>query len=110
VFIDTPRDRNRNFKHQPLPKRQSYLGEVLDSKVISFYARAMSSSDICTYLEEMYGLTVCPTTLSSITDRILDHAKQWLRSPLESVYPLVRLDAIHFKVRDKGAILSKAVY
>jgi putative transposase len=110
VVIDTPRDRNGSFEPQTLPKRQSYLGEALDSKVISLYARGMSYSDICTHLEDMYGLTVSPATLSSITDRVLDDVKQWRSRPLESVYPLVWLDAIHYKVRDKGAIRSKAVY
>ena len=110
VDILTPRDRNATFEPQTLPKRQTTLGAALDEKVLSLYARGMSYSDICAHLEELYGLLVSPATLSTITDRVLDDVKQWQQRPLESVYPLVWLDAIHYKVRDQGSIRSKAVY
>lgn len=110
VEIHTPRDRNSTFEPQTLPKRQTTLGEALDQKVISLYARGMSYSDICAHLEELYGLLVSPSSLSAITDRVVDDVKSWQSRMLESVYPLVWLDAIHYKVRDQGAIRSKAVY
>jgi transposase-like protein len=110
VEIDTPRDRNSTFEPQTLPKRQTTLGGALDQKVLSMYARGMSYSDICDHLEELYGVLVSPATLSAITDRVLEDVKQWQSRPLESVYPIVWLDAIHYKVRDQGSIRTKAVY
>jgi transposase-like protein len=110
VEIKTPRDRKGSFEPQLLPKRQTFLGEALDNKVISMYARGMSYSDICDHLEELYGLTVSPATLTSITDRVIEDVKQWQSRPLESVYTLVWLDAIHYKVKQEGSIVTKAVY
>ena len=110
VDITTPRDRNSSFEPQLLPKRHTTLGEALDHKVISLYGKGMSYSDICSHLEELYGLTVSPATLSTITDRVIEEVKQWQNRPLESVYPFVWLDAIHYKVKEDGAIKTKAVY
>lgn len=110
VDINTPRDRNSTFEPQLLPKRQTTLGEALDHKVISLYGKGMSYSDICKHLEDLYGLTVSPSTLSMITDRIIEEVKAWQCRPLESVYPFMWLDAIHYKVKEDGAIKTKAVY
>jgi transposase-like protein len=110
VEVNTPRDRSSTFEPQILPKRQTTLGAALDNKIISLYARGMSYKDICQHLEELYGLTVSPATLSGITDKIIEEVKQWQNRPLESVYPFVWLDAIHYKVRENGGIRSKAVY
>ena len=70
----------------------------------------MSYKDICSHLEELYGLTVSPATLSSITDKVIEEVKQWQSRELESVYPFIWLDAIHYKVRENGSIVTKAVY
>jgi transposase-like protein len=110
VEIVTPRDRNSSFEPQTLAKRQTVLGEALDNKVISMYSKGMSYNDICTHLEDLYGLLVSPATLSSITDRVLEDVKAWQSRPLEHVYTIVWLDAIHYKVKDQGSIVSKAVY
>ena len=110
VPITTPRDRNGSFEPQTLAKRQTTLGEALDHKVISMYGKGMSYSDICAHLEELYGLLVSPATLSAITDRVLEDVKLWQNRPLESVYPIVWLDAIHYKVKEQGSIKTKAVY
>jgi len=110
VEIETPRDRNSTFMPQLLPKRQTTLGEALDHKVIALYGLGMSYNDICKHLEELYGLTVSPATLSAITDKIIDAVKSWQNRPLESVYPFMWLDAIHYKVKEEGAIKTKAVY
>jgi putative transposase len=110
VQISTPRDRNSSFEPQTLAKRQTVLGEALDNKVISMYGKGMSYSDICDHLEELYGLLVSPATLSSITDRVLEDVKAWQNRPLESIYPIVWMDAIHYKVKEQGSIVSKAVY
>jgi len=110
VVIDTPRDRNGSFEPQILPKRKTVLGEALDHKVISLYSHGMSYNDICKHLDELYGLTVSPSTLTSITDSIIEDIKLWQSRTLESVYPFIWLDAIHFKVKEDGAIKTKAVY
>jgi len=110
VEIETPRDRNSSFEPHLLPKRQTTLGDGLDHKVIALYGLGMSYKDICKHLEELYGLTVSPATLSTITDKIIEEVKSWQNRPLESVYPFVWLDAIHYKVKEDGAIKTKAVY
>jgi putative transposase len=110
VDINTPRDRNSTFEPQLLPKRQTTLGDALDHKVISLYGKGMSYNDICKHLEDLYGLTVSPSTLSLITDRVIEEVKIWQNRPLESIYPFMWLDAIHYKVREDGAIKTKAVY
>jgi transposase-like protein len=110
IDVHTPRDRNSSFEPEILPKRQTTLGASLNHKVISLYGMGMSYSDICAHLEEMYAVTTSPATLSAITDRVIDEVKAWQGRPLESVYPFVWLDAIHYKVRENGGIRSKAVY
>lgn len=110
VEINTPRDRLGSFEPQLLAKRQTTLGEALDHKVISLYGRGMSYSDICKHLEELYGLTVSPATLSTITDSVIEEVNAWRTRPLESVYPFMWLDAIHYKVKEDGSIKTKAVY
>jgi len=110
VDIQTPRDRNSSFEPQLLPKRQTTLGDAIDHKVISLYGKGMSYNDICKHLEDLYGLTVSPSTLSLITDKIIEEVKTWQNRPLESVYPFMWLDAIHYKVKEDGAIKTKAVY
>lgn len=110
VDIVTPRDRAGTFEPQLIGKRQTTLGEALDHKIISLYSHGMSYNDICKHVEDLYGLTISPATLSGITDRVIDEVKTWQNRPLESVYPFVWLDAIHYKVKEDGAIKTKAVY
>jgi transposase-like protein len=110
VVIETPRDRNSTFDPQILPKRKTVLGEALDHKVISLYSYGMSYNDIVKHLDEMYGLTVSPSTLTAITDSIIEDIKAWQSRPLESVYPFVWMDAIHYKVKEENSIKTKAVY
>jgi len=110
VDIVTPRDRLSSFEPQLLAKRQTILGDALDHKIIALYSRGMSYNDICKHLEELYGLSVSPATLSKITDSVIEEVKTWQNRPLESVYPFMWLDAIHYKVKEDGAIKTKAVY
>ena len=110
VDIDTPRDRDSSFEPQLLAKRQTVLGEALDHKVISMYSKGMSYADICTHLEDLYGLLVSPASLTLITNKVLEDVKAWQNRTLESVYPIVWLDAIHYKVKEQGSIKTKAVY
>jgi putative transposase len=110
IEVNTPRDRNSSFEPEILPKRQTTLGTSLDHKVISLYGIGMSYSDICAHLQEMYAVTTSPASLSAITDRVIADVNAWQSRPLESVYPFVWLDAIHYKVKENGGIRSKAVY
>jgi putative transposase len=110
VEINTPRDRDSTFQPETLPKRATTLGEALDHKVISLYSKGMSYADICEHLSDLYGLTVSPASLTAITDRVVEDINAWQNRELESVYPFVWMDAIHYKVKDQGSIKTKAVY
>lgn len=110
VDIDTPRDRNSTFAPQILPKRQTTFGDSLDHKIISLYAKGMSYEDISAHLSEMYSIDASPATLTAVTDRIVQEVQQWQQRTLEELYPIVWMDAIHYKVKDDGSIKTKAVY
>lgn len=110
VEISTPRDRNGTFDPEIIPKRQKTLGVDLDRQIIALYARGGSYSDIRDHLSEMYDLDISPATISRVTDKILPLIQEWRSRALERVYPFVWLDAIHFKVRHEGRVISRAVY
>lgn len=110
IEVSTPRDRNGSFEPELLPKRQTTLGDGLDHKIISLYALGMSYTDICDHLSEMYQLNVSPAAITAITDKIIPEIEEWQTRSLESVYPIVWMDAIHYKVREDHAIKTKAVY
>lgn len=108
--IFSPRDRNASFEPQIVEKRKHKITSDIDTQILSLYGRGMSYSDIQQHLSEMYGLDVSDGTISAITDRIIPQIKEWQNRPLESVYPVVWLDAMHFKVRDNGVVKTKAIY
>jgi len=108
--LETPRDRNATFEPELVKKRQTTLGKSLDDKIIALYGLGMSYTDITKHMEEMYGLELSPATLSTITDNILPVIREWQARPLEEIYPFVWMDAIHYKVREEGKIVPKAVY
>lgn len=110
VYIDVPRDRNGDFDPKILPKNQTSISQDMESKIISMYAKGMSTSDIEEHIRDIYGLEISDTTVSRITDKVLPAAKEWQQRPLESVYAVVFLDAIHYHVRSEGQIIKKAVY
>lgn len=107
--IEVPRDRNSEFEPQLVKKRQTNISSF-DQKIISMYARGMSTRDIQQHIEEIYGANISPTTVSNITEKVLEVAKDWQSRPLEKVYPIVYFDAIHYKVRSEGVVTSKASY
>lgn len=90
--------------------RQTTLGSALNNKILTLWSKVMSYSDISTHIEELYGLEVSESTLTGITDVLIPKVKEWHNRPLEAVYPVVWLDAIHFKVREESRVISKAVY
>jgi len=110
VEISTPQDRYSEFEPQIVKKRETILADSLSSKIIGLYGKGMSLRDISEHIEEMYGTSVSATTLSQITDKIIPDIKLWQNRPLEAVYPIVFLDAMHYKVRDDGKMTSRAIY
>lgn len=108
--LETSRDRNATFEPELIKKRETVLADTLESKIIGLYGLGMSFRDISSHLKEMYDADISHTTLSSITDRIIPVIKEWQARPLESVYCIVWLDAMHYKVKEEGRIVSRAVY
>jgi len=108
--IFSPRDRTGSFNPQTIEKRQSILPGDLDDKILGLYGLGMSYNDIQSHLNEMYGLKVSDSVINSITDRIIPAIREWQSRPLQSVYPIVWMDAIHFKIREEGKVTTKAVY
>lgn len=108
--IFSPRDRASSFEPQIVAKRQHKISSDMDARILSLYGRGMSYSDIQSHLAEIYGLDISDGTISAITDRIIPAIKEWQNRPLESIYPVVWLDAMYFKVRENGVVKSKAIY
>jgi putative transposase len=109
IDISIPRDRNGSFDPIVIGKYQKTIGD-LEDKVISMYAKGMTTRDIQAHIEDIYGLQLSPTSISNITDKISNMIKQWQARPLSDIYPIVFLDAIHFKVKEEGRYISKAAY
>lgn len=110
VDVAVPRDRDGQFEPQLLKKNQTSVSQDIEEKILSMYAKGMTTGDIEAHIRDIYGLEVSDTTVSRITDKILPIAKEWQHRPLESVYAVVFLDAIHYHVRSEGQIVKKAVY
>ena len=108
--IKVPRDRNGEFEPQLVKKNQTTLTGDIEEKILSMYAKGMTTSDIETHIQNIYGLECSDTTISRITDKILPVVREWQSRPLEDVYAVVFMDAIHFHVRSEGQIVKKAVY
>lgn len=110
VEISTPQDRHSTFEPEIVKKRERILAENLSEKIISLYSIGMSYRDIRNHIDEMYDMKVSTSTLSQITDKVIPEIKEWQSRPLEKVYPIVFMDAMHFKVKEEGKIRSKASY
>lgn len=107
--IAVPRDRNSTFEPVIIPKGETrFTG--FDDKIISMYARGMTTRDIQGHLKDMYGVEVSPTLVSQVTDAITEEITLWQNRPLEEVYPIMYLDAVRVKVRHNGSVINKAVY
>lgn len=109
VDVDVPRDRKAEFEPRIVKKYETVCNE-LDKKVIGLYARGMSVDDIKSEIDELYGVDISPTMISKITDKVMDTAIAWQNRSLDPIYPIVYMDAIHFKVREEHKIISKAAY
>lgn len=109
IEIEVPRDRKGDFEPAVVKKNQRDVSSI-DDQVISIYAKGMSVRDIQDHLFNLYGIDVSPTMISQITEKIMPVIKEWQQRPLESIYAHVVMDAIHYKVRQDGKIVNKAVY
>ena len=110
IDIDVPRDRNGEFEPQLIKKHQTSLSGDIEEKILSMYAKGMTTRDIDSHIREIYGIEVSDSTVSRITDKILPIVKEWQQRPLEEIYAVVYMDAIHYHVRSEGRIVKKAVY
>lgn len=108
--LETPRDRSGIFEPQLIKKHQTHLTDEIERKIISMFSLGMSYQDIASHVADMYGLSVSNATISAVTDKLIPELEQWRNRPLQSHYPFVWLDAIHYKVKEDGRYESKAVY
>ena len=109
VGLKVPRDRKGDFDPKIVKKNQTNISSF-DDKIISMYARGMSTRDIQEHVKEIYGADICPTGISYITDKVIELAKQWQARPLKRLYPIAYFDAIHYKVQQNGKVVTKAAY
>ncbi len=109
LSITTPQDRHSSFNPQIIRKRETVLADQLEDKIIGLYGLGMSYKSISDHIYEMYDNRISSYTLQQITDRIIPDVKMWQNRPLNSVYPILWLDAMHFKVKEGGQVKSKAL-
>lgn len=108
--LQTPRDRAGTFEPQLVKKHQTHLTDELERKVLALYALGTSYQDIRGHIQDLYGIELSNGTLNAVTDKLLPELQAWRERDLEAVYPIVWLDAIHYKVKENGRYASKAVY
>src|SRR6185503_3309458 len=107
--IEVPRDRQSSFEPKLVPKgSRRFAG--FDDKILSLYARGMTTREIQGHLEEMYQVEVSPTLISNVTDAVIEEVKAWQTRPLDAIYPIVYLDALVVKMRTEGRVENRAVY
>src|SRR5690606_37610930 len=110
IEIDTPRDRRSNFEPQLVKKRETIVAESLEKKSLGMYGRGMRLRDISNHIKEMNDTGSSHSTLSSITDKIIPEVKEWQSRSLDALYPIVWMDAMHYKVKEDHRFVSRAVY
>lgn len=110
IEIETPRDRKGEFEPQLIKKNQTSVSQDVENKILSMYAKGMTTGDIEMHIRDIYGLEVSDSTISRVTDKILPIVRDWQNRPLEAIYAVVFLDAIHYHVRSEGQVVKKAVY
>ena len=109
IELEVPRDRQASFDPQLIAKYQRRF-PGFDDKIISMYARGMSTREIVGHLRDLYGIEVSPDLISAVTDAVLEEVAAWQARPLEATYPLIFFDALRVKIRDEGLVRNKAVH
>ena len=109
IELNIPRDRKGEFEPKIVPKHKRDVSGI-EEKVISLYARGLSTRDIHEQIKDIYGVEISAEMVSRITDHVVPEIKEWQNRPLEKIYPFVFMDAMHYKVRDNGQVINKAVY
>lgn len=102
--LDIPRDRKGEFEPQVIKKYQNTVTQDMEEKIISMYAKGMTTADIESHMRELYDIKISDSTISRITDKILPIVKEWQERPLEDIYAVVFMDVIHYHVRHKGVL------
>lgn len=109
IKVEIPRDREASFDPIIVPKHERVSAKV-EQAIISFYAKGLSVTDIEEQIEEIYGVRLAPSSISTITDSVINHVKEWQSRPLEPVYFVLWVDGLVFKVRQNGKVINKTVY
>ena len=109
IDLEIPRDRNGDFEPIAVKKHQRSISSF-DDKIISMYAKGMTVRDIQSHVQELYGADLSPALISNITEKVMESATEWQGRPLQKVYPIIFFDAIHYKVKENGKVVSKASY
>lgn len=110
MIYPPPRDRNAEFDPQIVRKRETILAESLEQKIIGMYGHGMSLRDISAHIKDMYDTDISAATLSAITDKVIPLVEEWQSRSLESLYCIVWLDAMYYKVKQDGKIIPRCVY
>ncbi|HIP68723.1 MAG TPA: IS256 family transposase [Chromatiales bacterium] len=108
--LNAPRDRAGTFEPQLIKKHQTQLTPEIDRKILSLFSHGMSYRDIQYHIQDLYGIEVSTGTLTAITDQLLPALKEWQQRPLENIYPVIWMDAVHYKIKEDGRYISKAIY
>jgi transposase-like protein len=108
--LAVPRDRNGTFEPQIVKKHQTHLSDAIESKILSLYALGNSYAQIAEHIQEIYGVEFSKATISAVTDKIIPMLNEWRQRPLQPMYPFIWLDAIHYKIKEEGRYVTKAVY
>src|SRR5215216_6422387 len=109
VVLNIPRDRNGEFEPQIIPKGQTISSKIEDA-ILGMYSRGMTTSDVRHQVLDIYGLEISETTVSNITERVMESAKEWQQRALDPVYFAVWMDGIVIKIRDEGKVINKCIY
>ena len=109
MVLNIPRDRNSDYEPQLIPKGQR-MSDKLEEAITGMYSRGMTTSDISEQVKEIYGVDVSEGTISNVTNRIIEHVKEWQNRPLEPLYMTVWMDGIMLKVRQNGKYINKCVF
>lgn len=108
--LNAPRDRSGTFEPELIKKNQTQLTPEIDRKILSLFSHGMSYRDMKCHIHDMYGIELSTGAITAITDQLIPELEAWQQRPLNSVYPIVWMDAIHYKVREEGRYISKAIY